>query len=399
MRETDYTVQMINPKKRNQFLANLHDYNIMHYEALRLMPELQKAKFGHAIYDECHRIKNKNSQQSKAAKKLRTPYLTDMSGSPMTDRPQDMWSILNHLHSKKYSSYWRFFYEYVDYIHHKKGTPCCGASMNHKASYYEILGVADAWEESGFPQIQPYFVRRLQKDCSDIPPKLYSKIYVDLAPTQRRIYNEMRTDMLTWIKNSYGDDEALPAPAIIAKLTRLQQIAAGTPEFGPPDKKGNPTITLKDPSSKADAVMDKLEDNEDHQFVIFSQFKGPLRILASRLERKKITFGTFTGDDDQRIRNRTKQKFIDGDARILLGTISAGGVGVDGLQHAASNVIFIDRDWSPAINDQAEDRLWRAGQKDRVNVIDIMAKDTIDFDKRRTVEMKAGWVRQMLGDK
>lgn len=392
-RETDLRTKVIDRKKRNVFLKTPADVFIMHYEALRLMPELQKFKTGHIIADECHRLKNRNAQQTKAARKLRTPCLTLMSGSPVTDRPQDIWQLLNLVDKKTYSSYWRFFYKFVDYT---KNTVEKGGKL---VEYIEVLGPADAWPETGLPAIQPFFVRRLQEDCIDIPPKLYNKLYVELTPTQKRIYEDMRLQMLSWIKNEFGEEEALPAPAVIAKLVRLQQITAGTPEFGPLDKKGNPTVKLVDPSSKVDAIMELLGDHDEHQFVIFSQFKGPLSLLKRRFESKHITYGSFTGDDNDRVRAAAKRGFIDGDRRILLSTISAGGVGVDGLQHACNNVIFIDRDWSPAINDQAEDRLHRAGQTKPVNVFDIIATGTIDFDKIRTVELKAGWVRTMLGDK
>jgi SNF2 family DNA or RNA helicase len=145
--------------------------------------------------------------------------------------------------------------------------------------------------------------------------------------------------------------------------------------------------------------MELLENNENEQFVIFSQFKGPLRILKQRFDSSSISYGSYTGDDHQRLREIAKREFIQGDRRCLLGTISAGGVGVDGLQHACCNVIFIDRDWSPATNSQAEARLRRGGQTRVVNVFDIMAKDTVDFDRMIRLEMKKAWLKTMLGDK
>jgi SWI/SNF-related matrix-associated actin-dependent regulator 1 of chromatin subfamily A len=66
--------------------------------------------------------------------------------------------------------------------------------------------------------------------------------------------------------------------------------------------------------------------------------------------------------------------------------------------HAASTVIFLDRNWSPALNQQAEDRLHRIGQREAVQVIDIMARDTVDLGRRQMLEQKWDWIRRLLGD-
>jgi SNF2 family DNA or RNA helicase len=402
-RESDLKVTTINRNDREGFLEVYAEVYIMHYEALRLMPWLRQFKFGHVIFDECHRLKTRTTKQTKAAKKLKPPYITMMSGSPVTDRPQDIWQILAILKPREYTSFWRFFEDYIDYKVKtiKKTDPLTGKTKI--INYKEAVGPAEAWTTTGLPAIRHFFTRRLKVDVMpNLPPKMYSKVYVDLSAEQRRIYNEMRDDMLTWIMNSFGEEEALPAPAVIAMLQRLQMIALGTPEFGiPVTKKNGDVVTpikLVEPSTKCDAVMEILEDNESEQFVIFSQFKGPLRILRGRFGDKGITYGSYTGDDNERFRERDKRLFISGDNRVLLGTISAGGVGVDGLQHASCNVIFMDRNWSPAINEQAEDRLHRGGQTRNVNITDIMARNTIDFDRMKQIDMKAGWVKKMLGD-
>ena len=384
-RETSLAVKIINRKKREWFVGpkgtDVQVY-ICHYEVLRLMPELRDVDFGHVIFDECQKLQNRKAKMTRAAKILRIPFITAMSGSPVTTNPQNIWSVLNLLKPRTYTSYWRFFEDYVDYQVARQG--------------YKIpLGPSQKWYDEGLPAMREFFTRRLKEEVmADLPPKLYGKIYVDLLPDQRKQYDDMKNHMVAWLESYDGDDEVpLPAPAVIAQLQRLQMFALGTAHM---DDRGK--VALHDPSSKVDAVMELLQDNEEEQFVIFTQFKGPLRILKSRLTREDISFGSFTGDDHPKLRNLYKREFIDGKRRVLLGTIASGGVGVDGLQHACCNVIFLDRTWSPATNAQAEDRLHRGGQTRVVNIIDVVARNTVDIQRFQKIEMKKGWLKKMLGD-
>lgn len=389
---SDLRVRQIDRKARHLFTKGSGDVYIVHYEVLRLMPELA-GMFGHGIFDECQRIKGRGTKMTKAAKKLGIPLLTDMSGTP-ADKPQDIWSILNHLKPQTFSSYWRFFHRYVDY------------EIIPPQGYYKIVGPYDedgelmpgarAWQEEGLPGIRKFYSRKLKEDVLDLPPKTYTKIYVDLTPSQRRQYNEMKRDMLTWLENVHkkdGIEMPLPARATIAQLQRLQMFALGTAYLNDVNK-----VVLEDPSSKADAVMELLEDNPNEQLVIFSQFKGSLRILKERFRQSGITYGSFTGDDAPKVRAVHKARFIRGDNRVLLGTIGSGGVGVDGLQHACCTVVFLDRDWQPGINSQAEDRLHRGGQTRTVQVIDIMARDTVDMGRAQQLILKKEWIKTLLGD-
>jgi SNF2 family DNA or RNA helicase len=380
---TDLRVRVVDRKARSLLLKGDGDVYILHYEALRLMPDLQ-GKFGHGIFDECHKLKNRNTKQTKAAKRLGIPLLTDMSGTPVTDRPQDFWSVLNHLKPSIYSSYWKFYHRFVDY------------EIVYPQGYHKTVGPARAWTTEGLPAIREFYSRVLKEDVLDLPPKTYTQIFVDLLPQQRKQYEQMKKDMLVWLENVHkknGDEKPLPAAAVVAQLQRLQMFALGTAYLNDVGK-----VVLEDPSSKVDAVMELLEDNPDEQFVIFSQFKGPLRILKSRFKAAGITYGSFTGEDADKVRKIHKRRFIEGTSRVLLGTVGSGGIGVDGLQHACCTVVFLDRDWSPAVNSQAEDRLHRGGQTRTVQVIDIIARNTVDLGRRARIELKASWVRKMLGD-
>src|SRR5690606_38419567 len=85
-----------------------------------------------------------------------------------------------------------------------------------------------------------------------------------------------------------------------------------------------------------------------------------------------------------------------GSIRVFAGTVAAGGVGITLTN--ASTVVFLDKAWSPALNAQAEDRLHRIGQKSAVQVIDLMAKGTVDIGRKQLLEKKMEWLRSILGD-
>lgn len=394
----DLKLYIIDTKKRDQFTRAIKnqtaDVYICHWEALRILDKkvMNTMMFGHVIADEVHRAKSRKAQQTLALKKIRSNFKTALSGTPVTNKPYDLWSILNWLYPQQYRSFWRFYERYCDY------------EIMYPHGYHKFLGPKNELEL--LTEISPYYRRhlKLQKCCDhhpdgvqpDLPEKYYSKIWVDLTPKQRRAYDQMRKDMIAWLETQ---DETVPlvAPVAIAQLVRLQQLSVAYASIvSSSDGVGSSIVELTEPSSKLDALMEILKDNEEEQIVVFSQFKKVINLTASRLRRAKIEFVTITGDVPASARPVAIDKFQDGRARIFLGTIGAGGEGI--TLTAASTVIFLDRDWSPAKNAQAEDRLHRIGQQNAVHVIDIMSRDTVDLGKEQKLEMKKDWIRRILGD-
>jgi SNF2 family DNA or RNA helicase len=153
---------------------------------------------------------------------------------------------------------------------------------------------------------------------------------------------------------------------------------------------------MTDPSSKLDALLELIQDREEEQIVVWSQLKGVINLLAQRLEKKGITYSLLTGDVNQRDREINVREFQEGKRRIFAGTIAAGGEGIQ-LQ-VASTAVFLDRMWNPTKNKQAEDREHRIGQDNAVEVIDIMARNTVDLGKAQQLAKKWTWIQQMLGD-
>jgi len=375
-------VVCIDPKNRSAFLKQEADVYIMHPQALRLMPELMSFGFDHVIADECQMFKTRSTKQTKALKKIKVPYRTAMSGTPATDHPHDLWSILNWLKPNEYTSFWRFYKQAVEY------------EIIYPQQFHKIIGPSRWWTTVGLDSIRPWYVRRTKEQMDlGIPDKIYQTFHVTLDGAHRRGYDQMAQDMIAWVGEN--EDKPIVAPAVIAKLIRLQQMAIAYLDFD----FENHTVKMCHPAPKVDLACEIILQNEDDHFVVFSQFKAPLAMVKQQLEAKGVGVVSYTGDDTRSARNEGKAMFInDPKTRVMVSTIKAGGVGVDGLQKVCNNAIFLDRDWSPSINFQAEDRLHRGGQVKHPLIIDIMARNTVDAGRKQKIELKWSWIRAMLGD-
>ena len=402
------TVRRINPKKRELLFKEDADVYIIHPEGLRIMKdELKERGWNHFIFDEVHRIKNRKTKTGQAAIEVgkSAQYRTGATGTPMENYPYDLWHILKWLYPDKanreeagimhwtkklLNSYWRFYERYVDYYE------------DPDTGYHDIQGTKN--EKELRELFGPFYIRRLKSDVmKDLPPKVYQTYNVELLPKQRRAYDEMKDQLLAWVGEN--EDQPVMAPVVIAQLIRLQQFTLGYGEIksvtkvnvdgGVRKERVETSFTLHEPSVKLDALMDILDDLGDKQCVVYTTSKQAVTLAALRFDKANIPCGVITGDVPQHHRTRILNEFKEGKTKVLIATIRSGGVGLN-LQHC-DTMVFLDRDWSPAKNQQAEDRLHRSGQKNSVQIIDIAAKRTIDQHKNRTLEKKWSWIRNTIG--
>lgn len=369
----------INNKDRTLFLEELTDDNydvfICHWPVLRIIEdELEAVQWFHIIADEAHALQNRKAKQTLALKRIKTGYRSALTGTPAFDKPDDLWSILNWLYPHYWSSYWKYYNDHIIF-----------SNFN---GYKTILGVNNP--EKLQKEMEPFYIRRKKEEVlPDLPDKYYTEVEVELHPQQRRAYDSMKNTMLAWI--GVHEQEPVAAPIVIAQLTRLQQFACAFAEFDEDKQK----MILSEPSSKIDAVVEIIKST-GQQIVVFSQFAQVINLLSKRLEKHGITCGKFIGDTSVQDRSRIITDFQDGKIQVFAGTIAAGGVGI--TLTAANIVIFTDRSWSNALNLQAEDRLHRIGQKSAVQVIDIIAKRTIDAKRIKVIQQKWSWIRRLIGD-
>jgi SNF2 family DNA or RNA helicase len=408
-------VSAIDPKNRGAMLKKPAHVYIVHWDALRLMPQLNKHLWFHVIADEAHHAKNRKAQMTQALKRIHAENKLASTGTPADDKPHDIWSILNWLYPKKFTSYWRFYNDHVEWDTHPKG------------GYRIIKGVRNV--QKLHEDIRPFYVRRQKEEVlTDLPDKTYSEIHVTLQAQQRRAYEQMKKDMLAWVGEN--EDKPVAAPVAIARLMRLQQFALThmdveegwkqvrmpegrlkwllehnqTPHAHPDGRLPRegfeyaPGVIYKmvEPSSKLDVVMQLIEDNPHESFVVFSQFKQVANLLSRRLTAAKISYGCYTGDTTKVDRDRIVDEFQAGKRKVFVGTIRSGGEGITLTR--ARTMLFTDRDWSPTKNRQAEDRIHRIGQKNAVQIVDIVANDTVDRGRLQAIDLKWTFIKQLLGE-
>lgn len=426
----DVDLVTIDRKHRERFIQDIRrrrgDVFLMHWDALRLMPELADIEFNTVIADEVHRASNRKAQATMYLKHLKTAHKLGLSGTASGDRPDNLWSILNWLWPTYYRSYWNFRKHYCieELVERGQG--------DDAKTYRQITGVKNI--SSLMEEMEPWYVRHLKRDrcCAHhpdgvmwwLPEKTYDTIWVDLSPKQRRAYEQMRKEMVAWVGEH--EDTPLTASIVVAQMTRLSQMALATPEvdvvmehmkdpdtkeklfypanYPDPSKAGQPVlvpkqvVTLTEPSSKIDAVKELILDHGEKRFVVFSSSKQACYLAQQNFARAGITSEVLSGDTPQSSRDDMVARFVRGDFQVFIGVIQAAAEGIDGLQHATDTAIFLDRSWSTIKNKQAEDRLHRDGQRDTVQIIDVMARNTVDFGRATKLERKWGWIRQILGD-
>lgn len=404
-------ILVIDPNNRDPFSDELDagavnfDYYIMHYHALDLIPFFEKVQIGrqalvwdHIIADEAHLIKNRNAVRTKILKRQKAKKKTACTGTPADDKPQDVWSIWNWLSRRDWSSYWRFIDEFV------KNTE----EFNHKTGkgYRKLEGPKNMREYHA--RVAPYYIRRRLTDVrDDMPEKVYGDIWVDLTGRQLKDYRELEK-VQTALLGQYNEEFTIEW--MIAMWQRLQQMTLGTVqeldwtaynrfwerhadtpwEDLPKNPPTGPKFVLGEPSPKLDIVMEKIEEaiDDKSQLVVMTNYREVVKMLEKRCRASRIPISTLHGGmTRQSLRDAAVADFQSGKNRVFVGTIGAAGTAI--TLTAAHTTLFTDRHWTPGVNRQAEDRIWRYDQRNTCRIWDISARDTVDVGKRERIAEKA----------
>jgi len=342
--------------KGNDFtdIIKNHDVIITTYHlTARDVEVLTFVSWSAVILDEAQNIKNPQTNQTKAIKRLTSDRKVALTGTPVENRLLELWSIMDFLNPGYLGTQHAFQERYTIQIEQDK---------DQKATS-ELRRL-----------IRPFVLRRMKTDQSiitDLPEKMESKVYCSLTREQATLYQAVVDDMAQSLDAVSG---IARRGLILSGITRLKQIC-NHPGLIAKDKHMRP-----ERSGKVRRVLEMLEEvcDEGDSALIFSQYSSFASEMAD-ICKKHFSCPIFllTGSTPRKEREKLISQFQSGNSpAFFIISLKAGGTGLN--LTAATHVFHIDRWWNPAVEDQATDRTYRIGQKRNVQVHLMIAAGTLE---------------------
>ena len=353
-----------NKKEREQKIKEINKYDVVvtSYDMLKRDIESYKnIKFRFVIADEAQYIKNNNTKNSKALKKLDGKTKFALTGTPIENSLAELWSIFDFCMPGYLYSYTKFKENYE--------------SLIVKDENKEITNKLRA-------QVKPFILRRIKKEVlKELPSKTETVMYSDMENEQRKIYEAYLLQAQEEMKNIVNDANFEKNKLqVLALITRLRQICCHPSLFI-----SNYTGT----SSKLNQCIDLVNDaiSSGHKVLLFSQFTSMIDILKKELNKNDIKYMELTGKTKADKRIEMVSKFNkENDIKVFLISLKAGGTGLNLV--GADIVIHFDPWWNLSVQNQATDRAHRIGQKNKVQVYKLITENSIEEKIEKLQERK-----------
>lgn len=352
--------------------------------------ELMKGRKVKMTVDEASRFKSPTSSRSKALLRLRkqTVRRRIATGTLVTQGPLDAYVPFSFLDPAilGYSSFYAFRNDFA----------LLGGYMGRS-----VIGYVNT--DRLAEMIAPFSYRVTRDQCFDMPPKVYTRVDVDLTEEQRRLYNDMRDQLLAEFDDPDGETEVpvynehgeqtgtkrvqqISATIILTKMLRLAQITGG---FFP--KEEGSVIAIPGKNPKLEALLESLEECQG-KVIIWARFRPEIALIAGALraaygENTVVEFHGGVKEADRTVNRRRFQDFGD-PCRFFVGHTQAGGIGI--ALHAATDVFYFSNDFSLEARLQSEDRAQNLEKRHKVGYVDFVAKDTLDQKVIESLRNKKG---------
>ena len=312
------------------------------YDSLRNEYEnLTDFTFDLVILDEAQFIKNMHAKKTNAVKQMNALHTIALTGTPIENNIYDLWSIFDFLMP-------HYLLDYEDFKD----------SYESDEEYVKIVK----------NKVAPFILRRRKEDVlKDLPEKYEVIMTTEMSVEQRKLYDAFRLKAKEELKSKDGGSHVMEVLSII---TRLRQICVDPSTFVENFTGESGKITML-----KEIIENKLKDN--HRFLIFSQFVSALNIVKEEIEKMGIKYFMITGDTNAKERLNICNEFnANEDYKIVLISLKAGGTGLNLV--GADVVIHLDPWWNYSAQNQASDRAHRIGQTRTVEVIKLIAENSIE---------------------
>ncbi|MDU2122571.1 MAG: DEAD/DEAH box helicase [Clostridium celatum] len=348
---------------RNKILDNKEEYDILltTYGTIKNDMEFYKNEiFDYCIIDEAQNIKNPKAQNTKIIKEINAKVKFALTGTPIENSLIELWSIFDFIMP--------------------------GYLFDEKKFKKKFVNRSENEIEELKSLIKPFILRRLKKDViTELPEKIEKKYYVPMTSEQKLAYKNYMKEVKLKLKT--GEDDNI---TIFSYLTRLRQICQ------------DPILVNKDytgDSGKLNVALEIIEEviEDNNKMLVFSQFTSVLKKIEEELNIREIKNKYLDGSTSAKERIKLVSEFNESkEPEIFLISLKAGGTGLN--LTSAKFVMHMDPWWNPAIEDQATDRAHRIGQKNIVEVIKLVAKDTIEEKIIELQEDKREIINSVMSD-
>jgi SNF2 family DNA or RNA helicase len=326
---------------------------------------LDPEEYDMIVIDEFHRIKSTKTDWTQIIRRAFRDTIDKkvlISGTAIKSRPMEFFSGLNFMDPNMWNSMHDFGVRY-----------CAGYETNFGWDYSGASNL-----EELFSRISPYFLRRLKRDVlSQLPPKTYTDVEIELTPTERREYNKLVKEMKMVINESGIEEEK--EESYLEKIHKLRQF----------------TGMVKLNRMIKDGVVDEITSNGE-KLVIMSDYQIIAETLHKEYNKTSVIHTGLMGDEDKQ--NSVDRFQEDKKINLFAGMIGASGVGITLTE--APKLIFLGFAWTPGDMEQAEDRIHRATTThDNIQIIKYICVDTIDEDINELLTEKSQVVSKTLDNK
>ncbi len=356
-------------------IANKHHLVITSYALIhRDIKSLQAVSWQGIVLDEAQNIKNAEAKQSQAVRQLEAKYKIALTGTPVENRLQELWSILDFL-NPGYLGNKQFFQRRFAMPIEKYGDT---SSLNQLRSL-----------------VQPFILRRLKTDreiIQDLPEKQEINVFCGLSLEQAELYQKVVEDSLAEIEIAEGIQRR---GMILGLLVKLKQVCNHPAQY-------LKTTTLLEPhlSGKLLRLQEMLEEvlSEGDRALIFTQFAEWGKLLKPYLEQqlgREIFFLYGSTSKKQREEMIDRFQHDPQGPPIMILSLKAGGVGLNLTR--ANHVFHFDRWWNPAVENQATDRVFRIGQTRNVQVHKFVCTGTLEEKIHDMIASKKQLAEQVVG--
>lgn len=359
------------PSTRKKLIDVVKQYEVAITSYTLLQKDIEytsKIHFGYVILDEAQHIKNRGTRNAKSVKMIQAMHRLILTGTPIENSLDELWSLFDFLMPGLLSSYERFVEKYIRIPKE---------FQQKNISYLKR-------------KVSPFILRRMKADVlKDLPPVSEIAYHCQLSPVQQELYTSYaasaRDELERLVKRDGFEKVQIH---VLATLTRLKQICCHPAIFA--KEKAEPGD-----SAKYDMMLELLESlvTSRHKTVIFSQYTKMLQIMREDFEQRGIRFSYLDGSSKNRL-EIVKDFNTNEKIPVFLVSLKAGGTGLNLV--GADTVIHYDMWWNPAVENQATDRVHRMGQKQSVSSYKLITLHTIEEKIVEMQKRKKGLVKKVV---